>query len=208
MISKSEDMIRPLMIGPLRRLRRSEEKKAQVFVVPLRPFAQSADQPSSRRCGFTLLELVLVMMLLCIAAAIAVPSLRGFREGQRMRGASAQVVSLAQWARAQAVTRAVPYRLNVDAATGTYWLTAERAGVFEMLGEDLGRVFELPDGITIESYGAPVADSPFPCVEFLPTGRTVAAARVRLTDANGAITEIACLSPAEPFQVRPVVEAR
>ena len=158
--------------------------------------------------GFTLLELVMVMMLLCVVAAMAVPALRGFGQGRRLGSCAAQLVSLAQYARTQAITRGVPYRMHVDPDTATYWLTAERDdGVFDTPGDEFGRVFEAPEGIAIDWLGPSPPDAGrFPYVEFLPTGRTSAAATLRLTDegsggGGGAVTEVACLSPAEPFRV-------
>jgi prepilin-type N-terminal cleavage/methylation domain-containing protein len=162
-----------------------------------------AGRTTPRIAAFTLLELVMVMLLLCIAAAIAVPSMRGFGEGQRIKGCAAQIISLAQFARSEAITRGVPYRLNVDPGTGTFWLTAERDGVFQSLSEGIGRVFAAPDDVTIEWFGQPPAgEGQFPYVEFLPTGRTNAAAEFVLRDTRGGVSEVACLSPAEPFRTR------
>ena len=143
----------------------------------------------------------MVMLVMCIAAAIAVPSMRGFGENQRIRGCTAQLVALAQWARAQAITHGVPHRLNLDPATNTYWLTIERAGVFEPVGQDFGRTFTAPDGVTVQCYGAAGTGSQYPYVEFLATGRTNGSASIVLTDAHGNVTEIAALSAAEPFRV-------
>jgi type IV fimbrial biogenesis protein FimT len=157
-----------------------------------------------RRRGFTLLELVIVMLLLCVIAAMAAPSLRGFSEGRKVSTAAAQVESLGQWARTQSITRGVGMRLNVNPADGTYWLTAEQTGgIFGTLGEEFGRVFTMPDGVTLEWYGPNPVDGQFPYIEFLPTGRTTASATVRLTDKRGTIVDIACLSPGEPLRVLP-----
>ena len=152
----------------------------------------------------------MVMMLLCVVAAMAVPSLRGFGRGRKVGSAAAQVVSLAQWARTQAITRGVPHRLNVDPETGTYWVTLEQDGVFDFAGEEFGRTFQAPEGVTIDWYGptgsegtlTPGGRGQYPYVEFLPTGRTTAAVSLRISDADGqTVQEVACLSPAEPFRV-------
>ncbi len=152
--------------------------------------------------AFTLLELVLVMMLLCIVAAMCVPSMRAFGQGQRIKACSAHLVSLAQYARAQAVTRGIAYRLNFDTTGGTFWLTSEQNGAFQSLGEDFGRTFAAPDGVTFEWIGGAVERGAIPYMEFLPTGRTTEAAGVRLTDAAGFQTDVACYSPAEPVRAR------
>jgi prepilin-type N-terminal cleavage/methylation domain-containing protein len=153
--------------------------------------------------GFTLLELIVVMLLMCIAAAIAVPSMRGFGQNQRMRGCTSQLVALGSWARAQSITLGLPHRLNIDPATGTYWVTVQRAGVYETVGQDFGRTFTAPEGVTLRWYGPAATDgSMVPYLEFLPTGRASAAASVLVVEPDGVgSTEVACLSPAEPFRV-------
>jgi prepilin-type N-terminal cleavage/methylation domain-containing protein len=155
-----------------------------------------------RRSGFTLLELVMVMMLLCVIAAMAAPSLRGFSEGRKVTTAAAQVESLGQWARTQSITRGVGMRLNVNPSDGSYWLTSEQTGgVFGTLGEEFGRVFTMPDGVTLQWYGPTPTEGKIPYIEFLPTGRTTATATIRLTDTRGTIVDVACLSPGEPLRV-------
>lgn len=152
----------------------------------------------------------MVMMLLCVVAAMAVPSMRGFGQGRRIGACAAQLVAVAQYARTQAITRGVAHRLNIDPETGTYWITVERNGAFDVTRENFGRVFEAPQGISIDWYGPSGSDGvraaggrSYPYVEFLPTGRTSNAVTLRLSDAegNGAVQEVACLTPAEPFRV-------
>jgi prepilin-type N-terminal cleavage/methylation domain-containing protein len=155
---------------------------------------------ASRR-GFTLLELVMVMMVLCVVAAMAVPSLRGFGQGRVVGSCSVQLVSLGQYARSQAVTKGVAHRLNIDPVGGSFWLTREHNGVFERLHEEFGRTFNAPDGVTLTWYGPAPLDSVTPYVEFLPTGRSTAAVSVRVADGRGASAEVACRSPGEAFRV-------
>ncbi len=152
----------------------------------------------------------MVMMLLCVVAATAVPVMRGFGQGRRIGACAAQLVAVTQYARTQAITRGVPHRLNVDPDTGTFWITVEQNGAFDVAREDFGRVFEAPQGIAIRWYGptgsegvAAAGGRRYPYVEFLPTGRTSYGVTLRLSDAagNGAVQEVACLSPAEPFRV-------
>jgi hypothetical protein len=94
--------------------------------------------------------------------------------------------------------------LNVDPATGTFWLTVDQAGVFVTPGEEFGRVFTAPEGVTLRWYGqAPLTSqqAQFPFVEFLPTGRTTAAAWIELSDERGSVVEVGCRSPGEPLRV-------
>jgi prepilin-type N-terminal cleavage/methylation domain-containing protein len=102
--------------------------------------------------GFTLLELVLVMLLMTIIMAIAAPSLSNFAKGRKSADAAQQVVALARYARGQAVSEGVVYRLHVDPGSGAYWLTVQDGGVFEPPSSgSFGQRFELPDGCHMET---------------------------------------------------------
>lgn len=153
-----------------------------------------------QRPGFTLLELVLVMAILCIAMAMVAPSLRGFGRGRGAGDCAAQLVALGGWARTQAISRGVVYRLNLDPATRTYWLTVQRENATEFLGEEFGRTFTAPDGVAIDWDVLEREDGRY--VAFHPSGRTDPAT-IQLTDADGTVIEIACLSATELFRVVP-----
>lgn len=62
--------------------------------------------------GFTLLELVLVMLLVAVALAISAPTLRGFRQAHDLDGHARSVVALTTWARTQAVSEGRTYVLS------------------------------------------------------------------------------------------------
>src|SRR3982751_6505543 len=104
------------------------------------------------RSAFTLLELILVLVVLAIVVAIAVPSLRNFAEGRGAEECAGQIVNLANYARAKAISDGVVYRLNVDVAAGRFWLTRQLPdGIsFEELGDDMGQIVAVPDGVTLQ----------------------------------------------------------
>ena len=163
---------------------------------------RSLGAPARRRSAFTLLELVLVMAILCIAMGMAAPSLRGFGRGRGAGDAAAQLVALGGWARTQAISHGLVYRLNLDPAARTYWLTVQVEGdsAFELLGEEFGRTFAAPEGVAIDWDAPERPDGRY--VEFHPSGRTEPAA-IQLTDAEGVVTEVACLSATETFRAVP-----
>lgn len=149
--------------------------------------------------GFTLLELVLVMVVICTVLAMAAPSLRGFFASRETSDAAAQIVALTQLARSQAVTQGRVYRLNMDVQEGTYWLTVQEGGAFENITSEFGRVFSLPSGTQVEWEGPPEGVSPY-WINFYPDGRTQAGT-IRLIGRHGDVVEIVCLSPTELFHV-------
>lgn len=161
---------------------------------------RSAEAPRPA-AGFTLLELVLVLLLISLVMALAVPSLRGFLIGRKSADAVAQVLALAQYARAQAVSTGVAYRLNVDPAKRTYWLTVQKGAAFTDLGTEFGRRFSLPE--LVEASWLPSAGgTPQEYIDFFPDGRS-AAARLRLVDRQGRAFELGARSETEQVTVLP-----
>jgi prepilin-type N-terminal cleavage/methylation domain-containing protein len=156
-------------------------------------------QRGGRTGGFTLLELVLVMMIICTVLAMAAPSLRGFFASHQTQDAAACIVALAGFARSQAIAEARVYRLNFDTEQGTYWLTAQSTGAFELLGTEFGRTFLLPEGTELNfESGEAAGQSSY--VDFYPTGR-VDPATITLTGRRGDTVVVACASATEQFHV-------
>ncbi len=149
--------------------------------------------------GFTLLELVLVMVVICTVLAMAAPSLRGFFASRETSDAAAQIVALTQLARSQSIAEGRVYRLNLDVQEGTYWLTVQEGGAFKNIHSEFGRVFSLPKGTLVE-WESPSEEVWRDCIEFYPDGRTQASG-IRLIGLHGDVVEVICLSPTELFRV-------
>jgi len=147
----------------------------------------------------TLLELILVLIILSTVLALAAPSLRGFFASRRIDGAAAQGLALTQWARSQAVSEGIVYRLNFDTRDATYWLTAQKAGAFELLDTELGQVYRLPKDIELELEDIEQKDKEV-FLAFTPYG-TVTAGLIRLTDRAGRVVEVSCPSVTETFSI-------
>jgi len=151
--------------------------------------------------GFTLIELILVMMLLCTALGAVAPSLRGFFLSRHVHDAAAQMAALAQYARAQAAAEGRAYRLNYDAQAATYWLTAQEGASFAALGTEFGRVFALPEGVAFDVAAVEGAEH----MDFSPVG-AVTGGRIRLTSRQGERLELSSPSLSESFRVRAAEE--
>ncbi len=163
------------------------------------PNAERATRIRPRAAGFTLLELVLVMVIICTVLAMASVSLRGFFGSRRTADAAGQILTLTQFARSRAVAEGRAYRLHVDADAGRYWLTAPEDGVHDALRCEFGRVFRLPEGTT-----AAWIDSPQTAlcgwIAFYPDGRADAA-HLRLAGRRGETADILCASAAQPYRI-------
>lgn len=107
-----------------------------------------------RNAGFTLVELLLVVMILATTAALVAPSFRGFYAGRQLADAAARLSVLLRRARTKAATEQLRVRLNIDPDSRIYWLTVEAdpfeaPGAFVPPGDAWGRRFTLPNGVQL-----------------------------------------------------------
>jgi prepilin-type N-terminal cleavage/methylation domain-containing protein len=152
---------------------------------------------SGYKRAFTLLELILVMIILSTVLAMAAPSLRGFFGSRKTHDEAAQILALTQFARSQAISEGVIYRLNFDTQQRTYWLTAQQSGAFEQLKIEFGQIFTLPNDILAELDDVEREDNEL-FLEFTPQG-TVTAGTIRLIDRRGLVLEVTCPTVTESF---------
>jgi prepilin-type N-terminal cleavage/methylation domain-containing protein len=148
--------------------------------------------------GFTLLELMLVMALIALMAAVVAPTLRGFAEGRRTKDSAALIVGIAQYGRTAAMSEGRVYRMNFDPTAGQVWLTAENGTAFQAPTGEYGQRFDLMDGVKMSVDVAPQQDGQY--VQFQPTGRT-GTAHIVLTGPRGDTIEVACATATETFHV-------
>ena len=173
--------------------------------------------PPPVRRGFTLMELILVLLILTVIVGMTIPSLRGPAAKRGIDECAGQLLALTQYARSQAVAEGVAYRLNVDVAARTYYLTKQDGPEFYELGTEFGRVFEVPEGIELQWDSAYLDQQqqlfaitgqvppdalagPVPFVEFRPSGR-VDPALILITDPDGNVTQLVCPSSTETFRI-------
>jgi prepilin-type N-terminal cleavage/methylation domain-containing protein len=149
--------------------------------------------------GFTLLELILVMVILSTVLALAGPSLRGFFASRKTQDAAAQILALTQLSRSWAVSDGNPVRLNFDDKEGSYWLTVQQGGSYERLLTEFGRTFFLPQGVTLQLEDLE-EDGDAVFIAFDPRS-TITAGTIRLTDRRGYVVKIVCPAPTESFTI-------
>jgi prepilin-type N-terminal cleavage/methylation domain-containing protein len=149
--------------------------------------------------GFTLLELILVMVILSTVLAMAAPSLRGFFASRKTHDTAAQILALTQFARSQAISEGIVYRLNFDTRLRTYWLTSQQTGTYEQLKTEFGQIFSLPKDVVMELEELD-EDEAIAFLKFTPQG-TVTAGTVRLIDRAGRALEITSPTVTESFSI-------
>ncbi len=115
---------------------------------------RSGRRPASAR-GFTLIELIIVMLLLAIAAGLVAPRMSSFFRGRALNFEARRLLSLTHYAQSRAIAEGVPVILWLDARNSRY-------GVHVQTGHDEpdDRVvsYELEPTLTLQPSGdAPAA---------------------------------------------------
>jgi prepilin-type N-terminal cleavage/methylation domain-containing protein len=86
-----------------------------------RPIGIDLGRPAPRRRrGFSLIELVVVLAIILVCGAIAMPLVMNMTASMRMQGAVAAVKSGIQSTRYQAIYQGCPYQIVFTAATASY----------------------------------------------------------------------------------------
>jgi prepilin-type N-terminal cleavage/methylation domain-containing protein len=83
--------------------------------------------PSVR--GFTLIEMVFVVVILLIMAAMAFPLVNNVTSYFRLRGAISSVTGTIQSTRYQAIFQGCPYEVVFDNAASTYQVKTQQVGI-------------------------------------------------------------------------------
>lgn len=148
--------------------------------------------------GFTLIELVLVMVIAAVAMAIVIPTLSHSVQGRRCGDIAAQVCALAGYARTEAISQGTAYRLNFDPAGHEFWLTMQQGGEFVELGEEFGRHFAVPPELTISTDLQTQGDGLY--IQFTPDGRCDPGTITVRDDRNSQV-QVSCLSATETYRV-------
>jgi type II secretion system protein H len=141
-----------------------------------RPHADAA--PARSAAGFTLVELLLVMTLLVIAAGLAVPRLAQSFGGRAVEEEGRRLLALTRLAASRAAAEGVPVRLWIDPAAGRYGVEQERGYT---AGDSRAVSFDVDPSCQLEFLAAeppevseldlpPVAPAERDGILFLPDG--------------------------------------
>lgn len=96
--------------------------------------------------GFTLIELIVVMLLLAIAAGMVAPRMSTFFRGRALNFEARRLLSLTHYAQSRAVAEGVPVVLWVDPRNSTYGVNVQ-AG--HEGADDRAPVFTADPGVTL-----------------------------------------------------------
>ena len=121
--------------------------------------------------AFTLIELILVLALLVIITAIALPRMSGFIRGRALDSEARRLAALMHAGQSRAVSEGAPMMLWVDEKAGSYGLEAETSGQDgDAKAEDLAVDATLQISVLNTGTGVATTFKNLPAIKFLPDG--------------------------------------
>ncbi len=135
--------------------------------------------------GFTLVELIIVMALLAVVAAISMPSLgRSMRE-RNLKDEAARFLAVTEYARNEAASQGVPMTVWIDPATQRFGVEAKTG--FEG-DESRAKHFDMNADVHFELDRTATRNGVIDAAEFSPEGAPTSASidALRMVDRFGA----------------------
>ena len=128
-----------------------------------------------RRCGFTLVELVVVLLIIAACVTVVFPKLsNGLLEQQQLRNSVSKIASIAEYAHQRAISTHLMHRLNIDIERGAYEVTAHTTdGKIVPIGDGLSLAGRLPEDIYFSGVEFPdkrICSEEVVSIEFNPQG--------------------------------------
>lgn len=146
--------------------------------------------------GFTLIEMLIVLAILVIATAIAVPMLNNVMNTYRLRAAVSSVTGAIQSSRYQAISSGYAYQIVLSKAAGTFQVQSDpnHVGTFSNVG----------NAIPLASSSIPVVLGADTTLQFRPSGLVAATVgNTTLTLTYGVKTETITVSSYGNVKVTP-----
>ena len=153
---------------------------------PAGPTATALVLRRARHGGVTLVELIVVIGVLALAGAIALPPFLDWRHGMRLRAAANEVRSDLERARARAIKENTDVVVQFEPTTGLYRMTySDEAGTVVLI-----KSASLPPGIRIATENAAYTLDSFGNQALFGSRGTARAATLVLANPKGSTRQI------------------
>ena len=130
--------------------------------------------------GFSLIELVVVLVLISLSLALVAPSFSRFSKGVELKTTAQRVSGILRYFRSESIQSGKVYQIIFDPGLGAIniqVLEGEEEGATEIKKEEqkfFKRSYPLPAGIQMKEFNIPTPEfaSDLPTIEFYPNGGT------------------------------------
>ena len=131
----------------------------------------------TRREGFTLIELSVVLILVGVVFLVVFPNLTGLFSGRRLMGFSREMAGALDYARARAVIEGRPQTFRIDREKGEYSVGRKKeleAGYFRRGEEEIVKRWKIPGEVKVGQVRleARVSEGFEPVIRFYPRGNS------------------------------------
>lgn len=129
----------------------------------------------ARRLGFTLIEVMVVLVLMAIMAAMIVPEMKGTFEAALLRSTSRDLVSVLNLAYSRAISINQVHRVRLDPSSGKYFVETRvrgGGGDFISVQDVAGSEGKLDQRISIEIRNSSEDVSEIPALPSFSNSRT------------------------------------
>ena len=150
--------------------------------------------------GFTLVELIIVMTLLAVVAALAVPSLSRSMRQRNLDEEATRLLALTEYSRDEAVSQGVPMIVWIE-PEGTRFGVGAKSG-FEGV-ESRDREFVVNADVHFEMKSAATKDGVIEAMEFAPDGSPATSNlnEVRVLDRFDSVISLAKTSDGWSYEI-------
>jgi len=128
--------------------------------------------------GFSLVEMIVVLVILSLSISLVTPSLSRFFRTVELKGAAKKISGILRYCRSEAVNKGLVYQVLFDSdlrevrVQSKESTEAKKEEENKKEGKVPKKAYSLPDGIRIKKVdvASPEYSSDFPTIEFYPNG--------------------------------------
>jgi general secretion pathway protein H len=130
-----------------------------------------------RSRGFSLIELIVVLVVIGLSASLVVPSLSRFSKTVELKGAARKISAILRYCRSEAVNKGQTYQIIFDSDLREVRVqktesSEEKEDDMRKEGKAVRQMYHLPGGINVKEVdiASPQHSSDYPTIEFYPNG--------------------------------------